>query len=137
LIDTNDSTTVSSLPEFEMNAPAPCGRGYIPPALKRAYQSINQISLYEQVRCSSAFDEFHQLTENRPPDAQFFLQDDDTEVAQAFGLQSMKISSSKPKLSNKNAIQSNMPSGSVPKQNLRVAAYPPKNNSCMLIINVG
>ncbi len=115
---------VPSLPELDFDAPPPCGRGYIPPALKRAYQSMNQISLHEQVRCSSAFDEFNQLNENRPPDAQFFLEDDDTEVAQAFGLELINISS-KPKILNKiNRI-------SVPKKNLKIAAYPPKNNSRM------
>jgi len=85
---------------------------------------MNQISLHEQIRCSSAFDEFNQLNENRPPDAQFFLEDDDKEVAQAFGLELINISS-KPKILNKiNRI-------SVPKKNLKIAAYPPKNNSRM------
>ena len=73
------------------------------PHLKRAYQSMNQISLYEQVRCSSAFDECYQLNENRPPDAQFFLEDDDTEVAQAFGLE-IRNKSSKTKI-NSNSIE--------------------------------
>jgi hypothetical protein len=117
-------TDISSLPEPDLDAPPPCGRGYIPPALQRAYQSMNHISLYEQVRCSSAFNELNQFNENRPPDAQFFLQDDDTEVAQAFGLELMNINS-KPKM---NRIQSNV---SAPKKHLKVAAYPPKNNSSM------
>ncbi len=111
-------TEISFLPELDFDAPPPRGRGYIPPALKRAYQ----ISLHEQVRCSSAFDEFNQLNENRPPDAQFFLEDDDTEVAQAFGIQ-LVHGNSKPKV---NRIQSNI---SGPKQNLKIAAYPPKTKS--------
>jgi len=86
---------------------------------------MNQISLHEQVRCSSAFNEFNQLNEHRPPDAQFFLEDDDTEVAQAFGIELINISS-KPKI---NRIQSNVSSVSIPKQNLKIAAYPPKTNS--------
>jgi hypothetical protein len=118
-------TEVSSLPELDFDAPAPCGRGYVPPALKRAYQTMNQISLHEQVRCSSAFDEFNQLNGNRPPDAQFFLEDDDTEVAQAFGLE-IRNKASKMKM---NRIKSNISSVSVPKQNnLKIAAYPPKPN---------
>jgi hypothetical protein len=133
LINTSDpikpkTTDILSLPELDFDAPAPCGRGYIPPALKRAYQSMNFISLHEQVRCSSAFDEFNQLNENRPPDAQFFLEDDDTEVAQAFGLET-KNKSFKTKI---NRIQSNVSSVSMLKQNnLKIAAYPPKPNSCM------
>jgi hypothetical protein len=119
---------IVSLPEFDFDAPAPCGRGYIPPALKRAYQSMNQISFYEQVRCSSSFNEYNQLNENRPPDAQFFLDDDDTEVAQAFGLEVVN-KSSKPKRLNR--IQSNVSSVPVSKQNLKIAAYPPRNNSSM------
>jgi hypothetical protein len=102
----SEKTSVSPLPELDYDTLPPRGRGYIPPALKHAYQ----ISLHEQVRCSSAFDEFNQLNENRPPDAQFFLEDDDTEVAQAFGIQL-----SKPKV----------------KQNLKIAAYPPKTNCSM------
>ena len=133
LINTSDpikpkTTDILSLPDLDFDAPAPCGRGYIPPALKRAYQSVNQISLYEQVRCSSAFDEFNQLNENRPPDAQFFLEDDDTEVAQAFGLETKK-KSFKTKI---NRIKSNVSSVSMPKQNnLKIAAYPPKPDSRM------
>lgn len=118
------TTEILPIPELDFDAPAPCGRGYIPPALKRAYQSMNQISLYEEVRCSSSF---NKLNENRPPDAQFFLDDDDTEVAQAFGL-AIIHKSSKPKLLNRiNQIQS-VP---VSKPNLKIAAYPPKNNSSM------
>jgi hypothetical protein len=104
-------TSSSPLPKLDHDVPPPPrGRGYIPPALKRAYQ----ISSHEQVRSSSAFEKFNQFSENRPPDAQFFLEDDDTEVAQAFGMQ---LSKSK--------INRSVP----PKQNPRIAAYPPKHNS--------
>ncbi|CAF1043745.1 unnamed protein product [Rotaria sordida] len=125
---------VSTLPKLDLNASPPCGRGYIPPALKRAYQSMNQISLYEEVRCSSAFDEFNQLNENRPPDAQYFLEDDDTEVAQAFGLEIMNISSKPKRLTQINQNQSNVSLIPVSKQNLKIAAYPPKNQSLSLNI---
>ncbi|CAF1284033.1 unnamed protein product [Adineta steineri] len=123
-------TDVSSLPELDFSTPPiPCGRGYIPPALKRAYQSMNQITLYEHVRCSSSFDEYNQINENRPPDAQYFLDDDDTEVAQAFGLQ-IKNHSSQPKLINGiKQIQSNLSLTSVTKPNLKIASYPPKTTS--------
>ncbi|CAF4561312.1 unnamed protein product [Rotaria sp. Silwood1] len=127
-------TIVSSLPKLDFDAPPPSGRGYIPPALKRAYQSMNQISLYEQVRCSSAFDEFNQLNENRPPDAQYFLEDDDTEVAQAFGLEIMNISLKPKRLNQINQNQTNISLIPVSKQNLKIAAYPPKNQS--LSVNI-
>ena len=74
------------------------GRGYLPPALRRAHQIV----FHEQVRCSSVANEMARFEENRPPDAQFFLEDDDTEVAQAFGLHSSV------------------------KPHQRIAAYPPK-----------
>ncbi|CAF2540007.1 unnamed protein product [Rotaria sp. Silwood2] len=132
LINNNDPikpeiNIVASLPKLDFDAPPPCGRGYIPPALKRAYQSMNQISLYEQVRCSSAFDEFNQLNENRPPDAQYFLEDDDTEVAQAFGLEIMNISSKPKRLNQINQSQTNVSLIPISKQKLKIAAYPPKN----------
>ncbi|CAF1255581.1 unnamed protein product [Rotaria magnacalcarata] len=113
----------TSFSTLDFDAPPPRGRGYIPPALKRAYQSLNQTSFYEQVRCSSAYDELNQLNENRPPDAQYFLEDDDTEVAQAFGLKIMNIS---PKPTLLSQTQSNTSSTAVSKQNLKIAAYPPK-----------
>lgn len=121
-------TDIPYLPEPDFGTPPPRGRGYIPPALKRAYQSMNQIPLYEQIRSSSAFDELSQFNENRPPDAQFFLEDDDTEVAQAFGINLKNITSK----SKMNQIQSNTSYTSIPKQNLKIAAYPPRNNSGMI-----
>lgn len=124
-----ETTDLSITPNLDFDAPPPCGRGYIPPALKRAYQSMNQLSFYDQVRCSSAYEDFNKLNRNRPPDAQYFLEDDDTEVAQAFGLEIVK-KSSKPKLVN----QTQLNTSSLPacKTNLKIAAFPPKNQSCML-----
>ena len=110
----------------DLTPPPPRGRGYIPPALKRAYQSMNPLYLSERIRCSTAFDELNQFSENRPPDAQFFLDDDDSEVAQAFGLQIRKANAK----SKTNRNQSNVSHKSLPKMNhMKIAAYPPKTNS--------
>ena len=131
LINNNDSIkaeikTGSFLPELDFNISVSRGRGYIPPALKRAYQSANQTSLYEQARCSSAFDEFNQINKNRPPDAQYFLEDDDIEVAEAFGLE---IENQPSKLKILHQTKSNVLCMPASKQNLKIAAYPPKNHS--------
>lgn len=106
----------------------PCGRGYLPPALRLAYQSINQQSFCEQVRSSSAFNRWNQYSKNRPPDAQFFLDDHDTEVAQAFGLQSTEMSSSAslPTISQRVSLPS-ITTRVKPK--MKIASYPPKNHS--------
>ncbi|UJR10183.1 hypothetical protein I4U23_014398 [Adineta vaga] len=120
---------VVSLPERDFDATPSRGRGYIPPALKRAYQSMNQISFYEQVRSSSSLDEFNRISENRPPDAQFFLEDDDTEVAQAFGLKTTKNSSISKLFNRINRKESTASSAPISKSNLKIAAYPPKTTS--------
>lgn len=109
--------------------PPPRGRGYLPPALKHAYQTMNPLYLREQIRCSTAFDELNQFNENRPPDAQFFLEDDDNEVAQAFGLQ--KSNTNTKVKTNRN--ESNVSQRSLPKPNMKIAAYPPKTNSKILL----
>jgi hypothetical protein len=105
------------------------GRGYLPPVLKRALQpSANRPSLfYEHVRSSSAIERFHQFNENRPPDAQYFLNDDDREVAQAFGLQSSSTNVSISGQSTDKADRTQ--SLSVRTERCQqIAAYPPKAN---------
>ncbi|CAF1460068.1 unnamed protein product [Adineta ricciae] len=127
----------STLPELDFDAPPPRGRGYLPPALKRVHQSMNQIPFYNQVRCSSSLDEFKRISENRPPDAQFFLEDDDTEVAQAFGLQTTKDPFKRRPINSTTCIPSTASSVPVSKSNLKVAAYPPKTTSSTFSSNLG
>lgn len=93
--------------EINSYQPSSRGRGYIPPALKRAYQEPRRPAFTRPVNIS------------RPPDAHFFLEDDDSEVAQAFGL-ALENTISKHK---SDSTETQMV---VPKSNLKVAAYPPK-----------
>ena len=99
------------------------GRGYLPPALKRAYQLMNPQLFHEQVRSSSPLDRWNRYNENRPPDAQYFLEDDDKEVAQAFGFQTTDLISSIVK--HEEIVQ---PFVIRSKSNLKIAAYPPKKS---------
>lgn len=106
----NKHARTCSQVQLEPEPHTPRGRGYIPPALKHLYQPI---------RLSSS----KSSQDNRPPpDAQYFLEDDDSEVAQAFGLALEKIKA-KPKIETQITL---------PKHNLKIAAYPPKINSSML-----
>ena len=98
----------------------PKGRGYLPPALQRMHQSTNSLSLSEQARRSSTFDRWNRLNENRPPDVDYFLHDDDNEVARAFGLETNNQSTNHNDL-NRTPSQS--------KSKMKIAAYPPKSQS--------
>lgn len=107
---------------------APMGRGYLPPALKRAYHTINTDRIHDQVRSSAVFNRWTEYNRNRPPNAQYFLEDDDKEVAQAFGFQANDSSSSR-------SMPTMVPSTvSRSKSNMRVAAYPPRKVTGMCFL---
>lgn len=106
-----NNNEISNMIEYNSNQLSPRGRGYIPPALKQAYQSL-------QKPHRPSFSK--PITESRPPDdTHVFHDDEDSEVAQAFGL-ALENTIAKPK-NDPIEIQTNMS-----KQNLKVAAYPPK-----------